>query len=370
MERTQPHYSESIVWKHNEDGVASVFVYGFTVANSGIVLAFAEGRIERHDDSPHHIFIKRSKDNGATWSENRILVQSTEGQCWAQPTALVERVSGRIFLFFCLNCENNASHVFYITSTDDGLTWSEPVEITRLFSGNPYGWTLHMPGPGHGIQLESGRLLIQLWHRGAITVSDGDGTGKKIIPPRMRNYGNSVIYSDDSGKSWHIGGTVPFSQGWMNNESRLVELNSKEILLTARTAGEISQKRIQSKSSDGGLTWSIPVLDSSLPDAVACDAGMIKWAWKNKYDRRSLLYSHPACKDKRRYLTVRASFDDGKSWRYSRKLTEGASTYSDLAALPDGTVLCLFGKGATEYGDPSYVVCARFNSEWLACDQE
>jgi sialidase-1 len=72
----------------------------------------------------------------------------------------------------------------------------------------------------------------------------------------------------------------------------------------------------------------------------------------------------------RKNLSLKLSYDEGKTWPVNRVLDAGYSAYSDLAVGQDGTIYCLYergregdqGKRPTGYG---YLTLARFNLEWL-----
>jgi hypothetical protein len=109
--KAQAIFQKTTVWQEKESGYFTHFVYGLTVTKKGSVLAFAEARIENgSDQGAHHIVMKRSRDKGASFSASKILVASDNGQCWANPTALVENKTGTIFLFYALN-EHNAQFI-------------------------------------------------------------------------------------------------------------------------------------------------------------------------------------------------------------------------------------------------------------------
>jgi sialidase-1 len=214
---TQAFFHESVVWQRDESGLAPHHVYGLAVTKKGTVLAFSEGRIRPGDEDPHHIVLKRSTDAGASWSEN-IFIERSDGsywqdhgqpgklECWTNTAPVVDMHTGRVFFFYALNEGTKDQHwtrVFYRYSDDDGKTWlpslehGRRIEITQLLDPNAFGWTFHMPGPGHGIQLvrqsqaqgaHNGRLLLQVWNRKAVTAPD-------------RHYGVAVIFSDDHGKT-------------------------------------------------------------------------------------------------------------------------------------------------------------------------
>jgi hypothetical protein len=332
--------SKTPVWKQGENGIFAYFVYGLTVTQKGTVLAFAEARISNgKDDGAHHIVMWRSTDSKST-----ILVASKDGQCWANPTVVEDRKTNEIFLFYALNEKNASSRVFYISSKDDGVSWSPAVEISHLFAND---WTFHLPGPGHGIQIKNKRLIVPVWHRQSIAV-----------PARERNYGVNCIYSDDHGKTWKVGENTPVGE---LNESQIVEQKNGDVLLIGRTitaSDGVSQAAVISKN--GGRTWSSPINYVDGLTGRACDIGLIRYSFKPDI----LLVSQPADRSKRKDLTIRMSSDGGKTWPISKLLEEGGATYSDLAMLPDKTIVCLYGHGGTEHM-PQTVSLARFDLEWL-----
>ncbi|MGH2624688.1 MAG: exo-alpha-sialidase, partial [Sphingobacterium sp.] len=213
--------SKTIVWDNKENGMFAHFVYGLTVTSEGTILATAEARIsEGKDDGAHHLVLKRSIDQGKSFSASQILVESNQGESWTNPTLLQDGKTKEIFLFYALNHQNTRTQVFYKTSLDDGLSWSAATELTSLFVDNAHNWTFHLPGPGHGIQLKDGRLIVQFWHRKAISYAAAD-----------RKYGVNCLYSDDHGRTWQVGGDSPLGE---MNESQLVERKNGNLLLVGR----------------------------------------------------------------------------------------------------------------------------------------
>ncbi|MBO9154711.1 exo-alpha-sialidase [Chitinophaga sp. GCM10012297] len=337
----------TVLWQANEDTILAHFVYGLAVTDKGTILALAEARISAKDDGAHHIALRRSTDGGNTFSPSKLLLISTNGQCWGNPTIVQDRKTKELFLFYALNHHNDSSQVFFMTSKDDGLTWSGATEITRLFDGSPHGWTFHLPGPGHGIQLKNNRLMVQVWHRRSISFVAAE-----------RKYGVNCIYSDDHGKTWKLGGDTPVGEF---NESQIVEKKNGDVLMVARTItsqGGSFQARAISK--DKGASWSSPIeYDKGLTGTV-CDIGLTRYSLKPNI----LLVSQPAYPNKRRDLTIRLSRDEGKTWPVSKLLQEGSATYSDLAVLPDKSIICLYGHGGGTHM-PDTVSLVRFSLQWL-----
>lgn len=347
----QPFFHQSIVWPLNVDqdiGIQWHFVYGLAEATDESILCFAEGRIGRKDDAPHHIMLRRSLDKGRTWLGTQVIVKSKNGESFANPTPVVERKSGKIFLFYAQNFHNTHSEVFYVSSSDHGITWSNPVNITKLFNIDPLKRPFHLPGPGHGIQLKNGRLLMQIWHRFSIS-----------LPVSDRQYGVSVVYSDDMGSTWQAGGFVPQHADFPANESRLVELRNNKLLLDARFATSGLHHRIQYTSKDHGNSWSDPSF-ATLPAFTAVDASLSSLQINNT---SFLMATRPVDTSSRKKISISISSDEGKTWPYTRLIYHGPSDYSDAIQLSDGSIFVLYGRG-----DPRYVASARFNLAWVLAE--
>ena len=215
-----------------------------------------------------------------------------------------------------------------------------------------------MPGPGHGIQLANGRLLLQVWNRKALGVI-GEGT----IPVEERKYGISTLYSDDHGETWRYG--AAFGHDLNMNESRLARLENGNVYVNARSTvpGERNNHRITAISRDGGIHWENIKIDKNFPLSDQCDAGLV--SMKDADNEHLLLYSKNESTEGRKNLVVRLSSDGGKSWPVARVVDEGTAWYSDLADLPDNTVLLIY-----ETGKNSPVYCVRFNLHWLNDNQK
>lgn len=343
----------TVLWKANENGILAHFVYGITVTTKGTILAFAEARItESKDDGAHHIVLKRSTDGGISFPASKVLLESKDGQSWTNPTIVQDKKTNELFLFYALNHHNTSTQVFYITSKDDGVSWSEATEITSLFDDNQNGWTFHLPGPGHGIQLKNKRMLVPVWHRKSISFA-----------PAERKYGVNCIYSDDHGKTWKVGSDAPVGEF---NESQIVEQRNGDILLIGRThTGREGSFQAKVISRNKGLSWSAGMEYDKGLTGRACDIGLVRYAMKPNI----ILVSQPAGLKKRSDLTIRLSRDGGKTWPIKKLLQEGSATYSDLAMMPDKSILCLYGHGGGKHM-PDTVSLARFSLEWLLENKE
>lgn len=396
---------KSIIWDTGEENMSGYRIPGIVVSARGTVLAFAEARPEFGDADPKSIVLKRSEDGGKTWLGN-IYIEKCDGSFWSQNrdkidlndvtkkkevwtniAPLVDSETGRIFFFYSLSegkiGKQNLqryTRVFYKYSNDDGLTWSERVEITAVLNskkdGSPnkdqngnwitdvngfpcdyLGRAFHMPGPGHGLQLSGGRLLFQVWNRTALGVN-----GKGSIPVSNRKYGICTIFSDDHGETWKYGSAFGH-EGQNLNESRMVELENGDIYLNARyvnnSSDEKNNYRCTAISHDKGINWADIQIDKNFPLSNPCDAGLVRIK-DTRENQNLILYSKNESNEGRKNLIVRLSYDEGKSWPVSKRIDEGPAWYSDLAVLPDKTILLVY-----ETGLKGPVYCVRFNLEWF-----
>jgi sialidase-1 len=270
------------------------------------------------------------------------------------PVAIVDR-SGAVHLLYCVEY----MRCFAIRSNDDGLTWTRPVEITNAFE--PFrrllNWQVIATGPGHGIQLASGRLVVPFWmtdYERRTRLSKAAG----------------VIYSDDYGRSWQAGEiAVP-----LGGETNIAQLSDGRVLVTSRNT-DSRNRRMLATSPNGATNWTAPEFFDEILEP-GCMAGLISHPGDGISPRPWLLYSGPYTTERahqdRRDVTIYASKDDGKTWPIRKRLHEGPSAYSDLAVLPDGQILCFYEKGVEkrfgDHGRPwAYrsLAVARFDLDWL-----
>lgn len=338
------------VYRSGENGYHSYRIPGLCVTAKGTLLAFAEGRRHSAGDSGDiDLLLRRSFDNGKTWQKTQVIANFGEDTV-SDPAVIGERKSGTILLLFCSNPGRisekeivesglEGGRTVWITrSADDGASWSKLAEITA--SVKAPGWTWYATGPGNGIQLRSGRLVVSCNH----------------IRKDSRAMHSHVIYSDDRGQTWRIGGTAEEK----TNESAVVELRDGSLLLNMRSYHGGNRRAI-ARSRDGGLTWSAVQLDPALIEPV-CQASLIRAVSPGTKADGRLLFSNPADTTRVR-MTVRLSLDDGKTWPIARLIHEGPSGYSSLAAWRDGAIGLLYERGRKDYRET--ITFARFPIAWL-----
>ena len=340
-----------------QEGYPSYRIPALAVSRTGALLAFCEGR--RHtaaERGPIDIVLKRSFDGGATWRPMQIVASEPDTKC-GSPCPVVDRNAGTILLLFCRNpadgheglvLEGKATRTVWITrSADNGGTWSPPEEITRTVK-HP-NWTWYITGPGHGIELKSGRLLVPGNHVVGVNRNRRD-------PQRSH-----VIYSDDHGSTWALGGIV----GNGTRQATILQTAQGAIYMNCRT-GQSLCSRMTSWSYDSGKTFPLTQIDNVLTDTkegLGCHASLVRLTSADTQGKNRVLFTNPGCREKRRKLTVRASYDECKTWKDLKTICESQSAYSDLAILPDMTINCLHENGTASPSEK--ISLAQFNLEWL-----
>jgi sialidase-1 len=344
------------VFVAGEGGYHTYRIPSLIVSADGTLLAFAEGRKKGTSDTGDiDLLLRRSRDAGATWGETQVVVDDGPNTA-GNPCPVVDPATGEIVLLLTRNLGEDSEEeilsgsgkqsreVWITRSTDDGATWLKPWDITR--SVKAPDWTWYATGPGTGIRLRSGRFLIPCDHALAGTKA-------------RRSH---VILSGDGGWTWTLGGAL----GEKTNECQAVELEDGSVLLNMRSYHG-KNRRAVARSEDGGVTWSEPVLDETLVEPV-CQASMIRLSSGSGGARKSrILFANPAS-TKREKMTVRLSYDDGKTWPVSRVLHEGPSAYSALAVLQDGTIACLYERGEKRLYES--IRLARLSLGWLTEEKD
>jgi sialidase-1 len=330
---------QTTLWKYGTGGYHTYRIPALIVSTRGTLLAFCEGRrYAQADNGSIDLLVKRSTDGGATWDDQQT-IWSRENSTCGNPCPLVDRQTSTLWLVMTWNRADDSeaqiiqqtSHdtrrVFVTSSTDDGLTWATPQEITASVKRPDWAW--YATGPGAGIQIErgahAGRLVVPCDHIEAVN----------------RRYCSHVIYSDDHGATWQLGGVTPHDKV---NECQVVELVDGRLMLNMRNYDPARRTRQVAFSDDAGLTWRDQRLDEVLIEPI-CQASIRRYAWPKVGTAGVILFSNPASTSTREKLTVRASFDEGQTWPGQVVLHAGPSAYSDLAVLPDRRIACLYEAG-------------------------
>lgn len=335
----EPVGSSVAVFEAGEGGVHTYRIPALVVAANGDLLAFAEARHGGSSDTGDiDLVMKRSRDGGRSWSAMQTVWDDGPHTC-GNPCPVVVQETGEILLLSTHNLgqdheseiiaqtSEGTRTVWVLRSTDHGHSWSAPEEITA--STKLPHWTWYATGPGAGVQLQrgahAGRLVIPCDH----------------IEAETKHYYSHVIYSDDLGETWQLGGSTPEHQV---NECELVELEDGRLLLNMRNYDRAQRTRQQAWSADGGLSWRDQRHVPELIEPI-CQASIRRLRWAGPGQAGVLLFSNPASRAGRQSMTLRASFDDGATWPWSALLDAGPAAYSCLQVLADGSVICLYEAG-------------------------
>ncbi len=330
-----------VLWAQGSGKYNNYRIPSVVVTPKGTVLAFCEAR-EAGDTGDIDILLKRSSDNGKTWSDEIVVWSDSTNTC-GNPCPVVDKETGRIWLFTSWNDgEDDETEIIHKTgksarlpyscySDDDGLTWSVHVDMSETCRDTSWGW--YATGPGIGIQVQNGaykgRLIIPANH----SYDDPNGNIRK----GPFGYGAHVLFSDDHGKTWQM--SEPIKPGC--NESQIVELSDGSLLMNMRSYNE-KYSRALSYSKDGGKTWSKIEHDYQLVESK-CQASILNFGQNN--GKTIHLFSNPAVSVGRTAMTVKTSFDDCESWSNSKMIYAGPSAYSCLVKLPNEKVGLFFEAG-------------------------
>lgn len=329
----------SVVFRKGENGFDTYRIPAIVQAGNGMLLAFAEARKNSASDTGNiDLVMKRSSDGGRTWSEIITVWDDGTNVC-GNPAPVVDRKTGRIVLVTTWNkgsdsesriharTSEDTRRVFVMFSDDNGATWSGAGDITDQTKLPE--WTWYATGPCHAIQLRNGRMVVPCNHG---VFLDGKPAGTH----------SHVIFSDDCGQSWSMGGCPG-----TGNESTVVELSNGDLLLNMRSwygdRKESGYARIGAISHDGGQSFGEPFFIKDLIEPI-CEGSTIDYSPRGR-KTGIILFSNPEDTSKRVNMTVRMSVDNGQSWHRVHTLTEGPAAYSDLCVMKDGSVGVLYETG-------------------------
>ncbi len=377
-----PFLENTDLFKSGDGGYALYHIPGVVVTAKGTVLAWAEARKERGDWDAIDILLRRSTDDGKTWSAAKKIADvpgpkeknpfalklksvRPDDVTYNNPVLIADR-DGTVHMVFCLEY----MRCFYQQSKDDGVTWSAPVEITSSFEKfrPAYDWKVLATGPNHSIQLKNGRLVVPVWL--------STGTGGNAHRPSV----TATIYSDDQGKTWKASEiAVPNTEEWINpNETVAIELADGSVMLNVRNESK-THRRLVTSSKDGATGWSTPRFDDALLEPI-CMGSIIRLSTATTGGKNRILFANPdnlsridgkeqAGKGRdRRNVSVKLSYDEGKTWAVNKPVEPGFSGYSDLAVTKKGTILCFYGRGEkSDFGGFAFkqLTLSRFNLEWV-----
>ncbi len=357
---TSQLWAQVPVFTSGQEGHKSFRIPAIIGLPSGELLAFAEGRVNGSGDfGDINIVLKRSKDQGKTWGNIEVAINYDSLQA-GNPAPVVDLTDpkypqGRIFLFY--NTGNNHEgeirkghgirEVWYVTSVDAGHTWSKPQNITTQVHRpnqpkiNPAyqfqeDWRSYANTPGHATQFLKGK------YKGRIYVAANHSQGEPQA--HFVDYFAHGFYSDDHGKTFHLSETINIAGG---NEATAAPLSGNKLMFNARNQKGDIRQRIVAISNDGGQHWHDTYFDPNLPDPV-CQGSILSFTEGKK---TILAFCNAADTKNRDNLTLRISYDEGKTWAKNwviDKAEEGHTrdnaAYSDIVQVGKDQIGILYEK--------------------------
>lgn len=326
------------------EGVECFRIPAIITAPNGDLIAAIDERIPGCGDLKFskdiNIVIKRSSDNGKTWSDMETVVDLPYGQSASDPSLIVDRDTKEIFMFYNYMDLDKEKDVYYfqvVKSSDNGKTWTRPEDITSQIAKEEWHKDFKFITSGRGIQTRNGKLLHTMVNL---------------------NSGLHLFASDDHGKSWYLIDT-PIQPA---DESKVIELADGSWMINARVNN--AGMRYVHRSSDEGKTWTT----TEEPELIdpGCNASIIRYtAIEDGFKKNRLLFSNAKMEKGRMNMTVRISYDEGETWTEGKTIYSGSSAYSSMTVLKNGDIGLFFEQD--EYTKNPYV---SFSLEWLTDGQD
>ena len=332
-DRAQLH-SQVRLFDGGTAGYHSYRIPSLITAPNGTLIAFVEGRMSQNDDYGNiNVLYKTSSDDGKTWSALKQVVGAGQGT-WGNPTAVVDRLQNRIWLFMSWNDADHAQgghggllpitewgqrRVFVSHSDNNGGTWTKPEDLTATLLPPSYAWDAI--GPGVGIQTQDGRLIVPASSRNIYAESDtvGNTVWKYAMTPRDTSEGTIVEMVDGS---------------FLRND--------RGVGRVLDVGGDNLRRWVSRGTIEGGFAAFKP--EPALLD-TGCEGSTLR------YTSGRILFLNPATTSEefpRCRMKLRVSYDDGRTWPIDRyvydsiSLTEACKTgkggYSSIAKTADNQI--------------------------------
>ncbi|MGV8095430.1 MAG: exo-alpha-sialidase [Mangrovibacterium sp.] len=370
--QTSGECTRQTIFTANTDGYYIYRIPSLVATKKGTLLASCAARKGKGRDwDPIDIVMRRSKDGGKTWTPMQVIAHKDSLPC-DNPTPIVDYQTGEVHMLYQIDY----ARCYYIKSTDEGQSWTEPADITPVIETfkKIYDWNVLAPGPGHGIQMTNGRLVVPFWlstggrsHRPSIVVS---------------------VYSDDHGRTWKAGDIVIHDNDTtvIPSETCCVQLADGRVMFNSRNESP-NYRKLVTYSQDGVTGWSSPVFADAFFEPI-CEASMCRYSLKPNQSKDRILFCNPdsrydpwiaqrsyttrSAKNRHRTnLTIRMSYDEGHTWPVSKIIDPGIAGYSDIAVTPDGRIHCLYEGGSLSSSLISShylngrITIVSFSLEWL-----
>jgi len=366
----QPLRTGVALRQHGQDGVHTSRIPGLATSKKGTLLAIYDARYESARDLQGHmdIALNRSFDGGRTWDPMQVVLDRKE---WggmpekyngvSDACILVDDRTGDIYvaglwMHGLLDAETGKwvegltadstrwlhqwrakgsqpgfgvkeTSQFLITkSSDDGLTWSEPINIT---SAKKKEWWLFAPAPGQGITMTDGTLVFPSQGR------DENGTSF-----------SNITWSKDGGKTWKT--SNPATKN--TTECAVVELQDGSLMLNMRDNRNRGNEEVNGRSvfvtSDLGETWKEHPTSRKALIEPTCMASLHAHRYMEDGVKKSLLlFVNPASTSKRNNITLKVSYDGGNTWPEEKQILldeYSGRGYSCITSVNDSTLGILY----------------------------
>ena len=324
--------------KSQNSKVSCYRIPSIITTDKGTIIAAADERVSSCNDLKSNrdinIVIRTSNDEGKSWSSINRLVDYPFGESASDPSMIFDKKTKQIYLFYnYMNLEKDKDvyYLKYVTSLDNGITWSQPIDITDQISKPEWKNDFKFITSGRGFQTRDGTLLHCLVN--------------------LQN-GTHVFGSNDHGKTWYIA-DAPISLG---DESKIVELNDGSWLVNSR----VNNKGIRYShiSKNQGKSWTTrPEINLIDP---GCNASLVKYDYGNYINSDLLLLSNINNQSIREEIVIRHSLNGGETWSEPRIIYAGSAAYSSMTVLNNGEIGLLF-----ERDNYSKNVFTKFSLHWL-----
>lgn len=337
---------------------------GMIVTKNDTLIIYYEARTSGSDWAGMDLVAMRSSDKGESFSKPVILVEGVSTGKTINNPVMIAGNDGTIHLLYCVeygvctDCNDSALEtcphgcgVFYKKSTNDGVSWSDAVNITA--STSPDMRNVIATGPGHGICLKNGTLVVPVWY---VPKSAGASLTSHS-PSRVAS-----LYSTDNGATWKMGETLPNGQSYSPNETAAAETSDGRVMFYIRTAG--NGYRGIAYSSNGYSDWTQIELDTTLIDPT-CFGSVVKY--EKEGEPYTLLSVNCESKSGRSNLVVKGSSNNGVTWNMRKVITSGGAGYSDIAVDSDGIIYVLY---ETEWGLAGRLARLSFDCFTNATEEE
>lgn len=315
-----------------QDNCDTYRIPGIITTGKGTLIAVYDNRYNNSKDLQEDIDVgmSRSTDGGQTWEPMRVIMDMGEWGSRSErlngigdPAILYDHTTGTIWVAALWMSGSSPDQMLWwasqpgmspeetgqfvlVKSTDDGLTWSDPINITEQIK-DP-AWQLLLQGPGAGITLDDGTLIFPAQFKADI--------GEKALDGGQYTCHSTIIYSKDGGETWQIGTGAKSN----TTEAQVVQLTDGSLMLNMRDDRNRRDKgdtngRAVSVTNDLGLTWTThPSSNSALPEPN-CMASIIGANLEFQGEKqRVLFFSNPNSKTARTNMTIKASLDEGYTW--------------------------------------------------------